>query len=217
MQMDYNVEQSLGGTPSGDMSHINTYSQPQFHHSMMNSPLPQGGSQGTPQSVHNPSQASGAVSGVNTEYSGHSNSTENTRHVSRRHSLQIPDSVSSQQHSSGGVTPINQSGSVSSHHQRHSGFQGQPQNPQPGSQHDRGMGNSSQAYDGVNGPVPVDPANYNPNNQGFSWEAGKGGWPSTLINRPHMQTSYKNAYSSTGFDMLAVLVRIFEHILYFTL
>lgn len=28
-----------------------------------------------------------------------------------------------------------------------------------------------------------------------------------MINRPHMQSAYKNAYSSTGFDMLGVLVR----------
>ena len=54
----------------------------------------------------------------------------------------------------------------------------------------------------------VDPSKYNPNNQGFDWEEGEGGWPSTMVNRPHMQSSYKNAYSSTGFDMLGVLVSI---------
>ena len=31
--------------------------------------------------------------------------------------------------------------------------------------------------------------------------------PSSMNSRPHMETSFKNAYSSTGFDMLGVLVR----------
>jgi len=86
------------------------------------------------------------------------------------------------------------------------GFQGQPQNPQPGSKQDRGMGQSGDANDGLNGPLPIDIRNYNPNNQGFSWEPMEGGWPSTMVGRPHMQSAYKNAYSSTGFDMLGVLV-----------
>jgi len=90
--------------------------------------------------------------------------------------------------------------------QHHSGYPGQPQHPEPGSAEDRGMGNTNRRYDGINGPYPVDPADYNPNNQGFAWEPAPGGWPSTMVGRPHMQSSYKNAYSSTGFDMLGVLV-----------
>ena len=60
-------------------------------------------------------------------------------------------------------------------------------------------------------PNPVngyDPAKYNPNNQGFAWETPEGGWPSTMVGRPHLQSGYKNAYSSTGFDMLGVLMRV---------
>lgn len=89
---------------------------------------------------------------------------------------------------------------------RNGGFKGQPQNPQPGSKQDRGMGQSGDATDGLNGPLPIDIRNYNPNNQGFNWEPMEGGWPSTMVGRPHMQSAYKNAYSSTGFDMLGVLV-----------
>lgn len=89
---------------------------------------------------------------------------------------------------------------------RNGGFKGQPQNPQPGSKQDRGMGQSGDATDGLNGPLPIDIRNYNPNNQGFKWEPMEGGWPSTMVGRPHMQSAYKNAYSSTGFDMLGVLV-----------
>ena len=109
--------------------------------------------------------------------------------------------------------------SGASHGQAQSGFQAQPQHPAPGSRHDVGMhnasrqeiamANSSQSYDGVNGPVPVNASEYNPNNQGFKWEVPEGGWPSTMVGKPHNQTSYKNAYSSTGFDMLGVLVTIF--------
>lgn len=91
---------------------------------------------------------------------------------------------------------------------RGGGFQGQPQNPQPGSKQDRGMGQVGDPTDGLNGPLPIDVRNYNPNNQGFNWEPMEGGWPSTMVGRPHMQSAYKNAYSSTGFDMLGVLVCI---------
>jgi len=90
------------------------------------------------------------------------------------------------------------------------GFKGQLQNPQPGSKQDRGMGNVT---DGLNGPLPGDSRNYNPNNQGFKWEPMEGGWPSTMVGRPHMQSAYKNAYSSTGFDMLGVLVCAIQKLL----
>lgn len=60
--------------------------------------------------------------------------------------------------------------------------------------------------------VPNSGTPYNPNNQGFAWEAPEGGWPTTMTGKPHMSSVYKNAYSSTGFDMLGVLVS-FQHIL----
>ncbi|KAL6705272.1 hypothetical protein ACN47E_007082 [Coniothyrium glycines] len=40
------------------------------------------------------------------------------------------------------------------------------------------------------------------------WPTPKGGFPSTLHSNPHMKTQFKNAYSSTGFDMLGVLMRV---------
>ncbi|KAF2096540.1 hypothetical protein NA57DRAFT_24211, partial [Rhizodiscina lignyota] len=40
------------------------------------------------------------------------------------------------------------------------------------------------------------------------WTTPPGGFPSTMHGRPHMQTQYKDAYSSTGFDMLNVLMRV---------
>ena len=36
----------------------------------------------------------------------------------------------------------------------------------------------------------------------------KGGWPSTMYNRPHMETTqFKDAYAPSGFDLLTILVR----------
>ncbi|KAI9685264.1 MAG: blue light receptor [Bathelium mastoideum] len=42
----------------------------------------------------------------------------------------------------------------------------------------------------------------------FPWADPPEGWPSTMHGRPHMNSQYKNAYSSTGFDMLGVLMRV---------
>ncbi|KAF2237429.1 hypothetical protein EV356DRAFT_521522 [Viridothelium virens] len=42
----------------------------------------------------------------------------------------------------------------------------------------------------------------------FPWADPPDGWPSTMHGRPHMNSQYKNAYSSTGFDMLGVLMRV---------
>ena len=205
MAMDYNIDQNLGGATGGDMGQMNMYSQAQFSQPVMASPMPHSGAQNTPHSAHAPSQDPGSGSGMNTQYSNHTNSSGATaRHPSRSQSLHVPDMQSPAQ--SGSITPMSQPHATPTHNAAKVGFQGQPQNPAPGSAHDRGMGNASSMYDGVNGPVPVNRNNYNPNNQGFEWEAAEGGWPSTMVNKPHMHTSYKNAYSSTGFDMLGVLV-----------
>ncbi|KAF1982040.1 hypothetical protein K402DRAFT_397929 [Aulographum hederae CBS 113979] len=40
------------------------------------------------------------------------------------------------------------------------------------------------------------------------WDVPAAGYPSTAFNKPHMQTQFTNAYSSTGFDMLGVLMRV---------
>jgi PAS domain S-box-containing protein len=42
----------------------------------------------------------------------------------------------------------------------------------------------------------------------FPWRTPPGGFPSTMRSKPHMGTRFKNAYSSTGFDMLGVLMRV---------
>lgn len=40
------------------------------------------------------------------------------------------------------------------------------------------------------------------------WATPPGGFPSTRNSNPHVNTQFKNAYSSTGFDMLGVLMRV---------
>jgi hypothetical protein len=43
------------------------------------------------------------------------------------------------------------------------------------------------------------------------WTPPSGGFPSTMHSNPHMKTEFKNAYSSTGFDMLGILVHSANH------
>ena len=193
MQMDYNVDHNLGNAAGGEMSRMNMFSQPQFNQSMVPSP------HAAQTQSHDQTG-----SGMNTQYSNHTNGSGHTaRHMSRSQSLHVQSPAHS-----GGVTPMSQSQSAMNQNNTHGGFQAQPQHPQPGSRHDVGMHNSQPTYDGVNGPIQVNVSKHNPNSQNFNWEAPEGDRPSTMINRPHMQTSYKNAYSSTGFDMLGVLVRV---------
>ncbi|KAL1601728.1 hypothetical protein SLS60_006643 [Paraconiothyrium brasiliense] len=49
-------------------------------------------------------------------------------------------------------------------------------------------------------------ASFTKNN--LPWATPRGGFPSTKDSNPHMKTQFKNAYSSTGFDMLGVLMRV---------
>lgn len=46
------------------------------------------------------------------------------------------------------------------------------------------------------------------NSHALPWPTPAGGWPSSMAGRTHTQTQYKNAYSSSGFDMLGVLTRV---------
>jgi hypothetical protein len=205
MGMDYG-ESGLGNNSAHDVGQMSMYNQPQFNQSMVNSPMHTNGSQSTPQQGSVQMQDQRPSSGMNTQYSNMSTSSRGPmRHLSRSQSLHLPNNTASPGHSAA-VTPMSQPASAHVPNPPTGGFQGQPQNPAPGSRQDVGMGNTGNLFDGVNGPVPVDTANYNPNNQGFKWEAPEGGWPSTMVGRPHTQTTYKNAYSSTGFDMLGVLV-----------
>jgi PAS domain-containing protein len=45
-------------------------------------------------------------------------------------------------------------------------------------------------------------------NMTSNWNVPSGGFPSTMHSNPHQKTQFKDAYSSSGFDMLGVLMRV---------
>lgn len=212
--IDPNIGMSmdLTGAQMGDETmNMDMYNQPQFSNSIMTSPMHSHPQNTTPISAsRGPVHDAGGGNGMNNmrygSHSGHSSGSAVRASLSRSQSLQTPEVATPAQAS----TPISQPVAAAQPHQSHNaGFPAQPQHPQPGSQQDRGMHiGRSTSFDAVNGPTPVTSGVYNPNNQGFAWDAPEGGWPSTMSGRTHMQSVYKNAYSSTGFDMLGVLVRL---------
>ncbi|EKG10461.1 PAS domain-containing protein [Macrophomina phaseolina MS6] len=64
------------------------------------------------------------------------------------------------------------------------------------------------ARNGTYGPERTIPQSVTHMGPQFPWATPPGGFPSTMQNRPHMETQFKNVYSSTGFDMLGVLMRV---------
>lgn len=216
---DFRVDANgLNSVMSQDPMQMNLYTQPHFNTSNFSSPMHPSQQQGgvTPQSGQLSSHDAGGGSGQQSQYVPTTQPTPG-RQLSRTQSLLVPDHLSSPAHGSSphGASPMSatmsaqtsgpplQSSISHTSNTPRQGFQGQPQHPVPGSSEDRGIG---RRFNGMNGPVPIKAPNYNPNNQNFPWDMPEGGWPSTMVGKPHMQSVYKNAYSSTGFDMLGVLV-----------
>lgn len=56
--------------------------------------------------------------------------------------------------------------------------------------------------------LPKEVLNKQLQNYKSAWPTPAGGFPSSMHQNPHMKTQFKNAYSSTGFDMLGVLMRV---------
>ena len=54
--------------------------------------------------------------------------------------------------------------------------------------------------------LPKEVLNKQLQNYNIPWSTPAGGFPSSMHQNPHQKTQFKNAYSSTGFDMLGVLV-----------
>lgn len=216
---DIDTNGSMSGSMSSNMGNamasnadnlqVPMYNQRQFNQNMATSPMHPGTPQGRPVG---PPRAPSQVSG-NGSHNGSMSQRPSLQHQLSRQSSQ-PFAAASPQHSGNNATgEIQNNGRPTTERQQSTsaGFQGQIQNPQPGSTQDRGMGRVTDGYDGINGPVPMKPRDYNPNNQNFPWTPEGGSWPSTMVGKPHMDSAYKNAYSSTGFDMLGVLVRGFIH------
>lgn len=195
-QMDFSVEGNLGNLGNDSMN-MNMYNN-SFANNALASPMQNKVSQGTPTRQDS---GSGINSGMGSQYSRRSDQPSTAKRAQNHR----PDAASPLHRDMSQTTGFDTPESTSRQH-LHSGFPSQPQHPPAGSAQDIGMHRNRQTYDGVNGPVPVNADNHNPNNQGFQWENPEGGWPSTLVGRPHMQSTFKNVYSSTGFDMLGVLV-----------
>lgn len=206
-----NMPSNMGAT--ADSVQMPMYNQSQFSQNAPVSPMHSTTPQSTPggptrvashDAIHR--------SGSNTQYGRKGQRPSLPHQLSRSQSAHVSNAPSPQQgttpHANNDSQQAQQAGPTPPevHENPSRGFQGQPQNPLPGSLQDRGVGRVGNDYDGINGPLPVKPANYNPNNQNFPWQPVGGSWPSTMVNKPHMQSAYKNAYSSTGFDMLGVLV-----------
>jgi hypothetical protein len=87
-------------------------------------------------------------------------------------------------------------------------------------QHSSSQGNNVPTQMSLNSlknqqPIALDPAQDLPSEKmnqiddfKLPWNPPAGGFPSTMHANPHMKTQFKNAYSSTGFDMLGVLIRV---------
>lgn len=234
MSMDYGVDSTLG--VGQDPMQMNLYNQSQFHQSSFSSPMQsaqhhqgtpgqQVQQQGTPMHQPSPLQQHGTPhSGGQSQYSNQGMGPPSTaaRSFSKSHRLQPPNHASPAHVASPlsgqpatAAQPKSQLQSKSSplhdssgNNGRGAGFAPQPQHPVPGGSQDRPVGPPvSQDFNGLNGPIGKT-GPYNPNNQNFPWEDPEGGWPSTMSGKPHMNSVYKNAYSSTGFDMLGVLMRV---------
>lgn len=207
MQMDY-VDQNMGnGTPLNPPS-MNMFNQTQhFNQGMMQqSPMHYSGGQ-TPMSARPTAPEPGGASRSASYHAPSSRSANAAPSLSRRQSLQNSTQTSPVHDS---ISPIPQVPTSGSQSQQMPGLSGPMGQPPPGPPQDQERGKASQReFDGMNGPVhpiSIDANTYNPNNQRFDWDVPEGGWPSTLTGRPHMNTTYKNVYSSSGFDMLGVLV-----------
>lgn len=204
MNIDYNADPNLS-IPQASMQ-MNLYNQPQFNQQTLSSPMHPPMQQNSPHtSGRMSSHDAGITSGQSSMYGGLSsgNSAPTVRATSGSQSLHVPDNMtpatnqspmSAPQHSGSGRSPLS---GISS--QVNNAFPAQPQRPLP--QQDLAV------TSGMNGGPPL---KYKPTNQNFPWDAPDGGWPSSMSGRPHMASAYKNAYSSTGFDMLGVLVSIWK-------
>jgi len=207
--MSGNMSTSMGnnmGSSADDMQ-MPMHSQAQYNQNLGTSPMHPGTPQGRPVG---PPRLASQTSASGSQHGSKSQRPSLLHQLSRTQSSQSYAVPSPQHNATANTSDSQQHKRQQQDRQQHSnaGFQGQIQNPQPGSKQDRGMGNVADNFDGVNGPLPLKPSQYNPNNQNFPWVPEGGAWPSTMVNKPHMQSAYKNAYSSTGFDMLGVLMRV---------
>jgi len=218
MSMDFANDPSMVNFMPQNSRASSAYSQPSpFHPSMMQSPM-HTSNMSVPMQSSALDPGGGAMGGsagssegrksafVAQDASRHTSVDSLSRQPSRSRSAQYHDG--GQRQSSQGRVRGHEGSSAPSlqHHNSQTsdpGFKAQPQYPEKGSKQDKGVGRPANTQnDGSNAQ------NHKANNKDFPWEPPEGGWPSTMSGKPHMGSVYKNAYSSTGFDMLGVLMRV---------
>lgn len=147
-------------------------------------------SQSRSQSMHTPTMASQSQS------SGRSQSQYQSQHQQQPQSQPIQ-----QRHSLGSATQRHQQAQHNQPSQPDYAAQAQAdqQTNQQTNQQDPAPEQRSRSNPGsLNNPNVI------PENLGL--KTPDGGWPSSMAGRTHMESNFANAYSSTGFDMLGVLV-----------
>nr|POE89098.1 white collar 1 protein [Quercus suber] len=228
LSMEYGADQDMNTPMSGGGINMDMFSPAQYSNQMMNSPMQQAPSHGVSQGSNvqqrqmsqesasrSASIATGQLHPPSRTHSMHTNSEKSPTQLGP--ALNVSGSLLAQQigHNQFQTSSPqqNQAHNRSLNSDQYQSYQQQQEHSRTGSAQDHDMQQTtsdapSTGFDGINGPVPINLTSYNPNNQGFQWETPEGGWPSTLVGRPHAQSTYKNAYSSTGFDMLGVLMRV---------
>lgn len=181
MTMDM-VDPSLASMVGQDPTNLPFFSpaqHQQFNNSAVSSPIHTTSFSNTPQHLP-PAQTSERRSSLSQSRQGYSNDQANS----------TPDALSSR----------SQSGAQSTHSSSRQQSQGMTSHPPHRTQKTVSFGPPR--------PQQMD-VSEDPNNHiKVPWSVPAGGFPSSMHNRPHMQTQYKDAYSSTGFDMLNVLMRV---------
>lgn len=217
MSMDFANDPSMNNVMASDQHQMSMFNQTSpYHSTMMTSPMPQSAMQRPgPSTGQNGGSGAGSSNGGSVSYDGRLSAHGGSQQLSKR---QSSDTLRQPSRSQSYTAPDQGLQQNTSHRSQQQSKQTPMQsainegNRRAGqSQEQSNQGQMPQSESGRDNPKPLngyDPSNYNPNNQGFNWETRDGGWPSTMVGKPHMQSGYKNAYSSTGFDMLGVLMRV---------
>ncbi|KAK0650787.1 White collar 1 protein [Lasiodiplodia hormozganensis] len=180
MNMDM-TDPSLGMMNPGDTTPLNMFSQAQFASPMMGSPI----GQDFTDSMQSMPDPGGSAPPGSMDINVGSETPGMTPDIRRRNSQ-------------------DQSTTPSANSSR------PPNGNMPQTQPFGGQSSGTNVSTPYGGPERSQPLAHSGGTMGrpLPWTTPPGGFPSTMANRPHIDTQFKNAYSSSGFDMLGVLMRV---------
>ncbi|WPH04202.1 White collar 1 protein [Acrodontium crateriforme] len=220
MSMDFGLDPGINKAMPGNAMNMTLYDQPQFNASMT-SPMPISTTQhintlmstrGASNQDMDRSSSNSSTPYTSQNMADQSGSTVRAMSQGTQNS-QLPHASTPQpQPQQGHLHQPTLSRSHASRVQQQEGSNFTSSSPLSTSESRADSNNSqkTQTFDGKNGPIPIGPTNPPAESSKVSvpWETPEGGWPSTMAGKPHTQSIFKNAYSSTGFDMLGVLMRV---------